>query len=214
MLFPHVILLLFLLVLALPVLILIGFFQAAKLGFGALGISPGGVLLILLLMLAGSLVNIPLTRLRVVEVQERGIFGFFRRRRVAQGIFLNAGGGLIPLALAVYLLPGLPLAETGAAVFLTMLSVNRLARQTPRRGISIPMVVTALLAAFFAILLAPEAAAPVAFVSGVFGVLIGADLMHVPAMLRRGEGAVSIGGAGVFDGIFLVSILSALLAGL
>ena len=45
--------------------------------------------------------------------------------------------------------------------------------------------------------------------------LFGADFLNIPRVLRQGEGAVlSIGGAGVFDGIFLIGVISALLAGL
>ena len=52
-------------------------------------------------------------------------------------------------------------------------------------------------------------AAPVAYISGVMGTLLGADLLHIgdlPAV-----GILSIGGAGVFDGIFLTGILAAFL---
>ncbi|MDP2663865.1 MAG: DUF1614 domain-containing protein, partial [bacterium] len=51
-----------------------------------------------------------------------------------------------------------------------------------------------------------------AFVSGTLGVLIGADILNLRKIQRYG-GFLSIGGAGVFDGIFLVGVISALLAG-
>ncbi len=78
----------------------------------------------------------------------------------------------------------------------------------------LPVLLPVLFAVFFALFLAPEYAAQVAFSSGVLGVLIGADLLHLPLVLKRQGGMVSIGGAGVFDGIFLVGIISAFLAGL
>ncbi|MCH7552064.1 DUF1614 domain-containing protein, partial [Patescibacteria group bacterium] len=46
------------------------------------------------------------------------------------------------------------------------------------------------------------------------GVLIGADLLRLPKVMKGEVGIMSIGGAGVFDGIFLVGIVAALLAGL
>ena len=54
--------------------------------------------------------------------------------------------------------------------------------------------------------------APVAFVAGVSGPLIGADLLHLKDMSRVSAGILSIGGAGTFDGIVLSGILAALLA--
>jgi len=56
-----------------------------------------------------------------------------------------------------------------------------------------------------------EMAAPVAFISGVLGTLIGGDVLNLSKARRLGAGIVSIGGAGVFDGIFLVGIFSVML---
>ena len=75
----------------------------------------------------------------------------------------------------------------------------------------LPAIFAALCAAIFAVVFVPEFAGPVAFISGVFGVLIGADLLHLPRVQREASGMMSIGGAGVFDGIFLIAIISALL---
>jgi uncharacterized membrane protein len=52
----------------------------------------------------------------------------------------------------------------------------------------------------------------VAFVAGVLGPLIGADLFHLKDISRVSAGILSIGGAGTFDGIVLSGILAALLA--
>jgi len=52
---------------------------------------------------------------------------------------------------------------------------------------------------------------PIAYVSGSLGVLLGADLIHIGAILNyhsRGFAFASIGGAGVFDAIFLVGVLA------
>jgi uncharacterized membrane protein len=58
------------------------------------------------------------------------------------------------------------------------------------------------------VLLAGEAAAPVAYICGVLGTLIGGDLLNLGKARKLGAGIVSIGGAGVFDGIFLVGVFS------
>ena len=49
-------------------------------------------------------------------------------------------------------------------------------------------------------------------VSGTLGVLIGADILRLPAVRQLGAPLASVGGAGTFDGIFLTGIVAALLA--
>jgi len=52
---------------------------------------------------------------------------------------------------------------------------------------------------------------PIAYVSGSLGVLLGADLAHIGDVLAyqpKGFAFASIGGAGVFDAIFLVGVLA------
>ena len=61
-------------------------------------------------------------------------------------------------------------------------------------------------------LLDPAHSAPVAYISGTLGVLIGADLLHMREIDAVGAPLASIGGAGTFDGIFFAGIIAALLA--
>jgi uncharacterized membrane protein len=61
-------------------------------------------------------------------------------------------------------------------------------------------------------MLSPGFTAPTAFISGVLGTLIGADILNLKRAQKISPGLISIGGAGVFDGIFLIGIVSALLA--
>lgn len=68
------------------------------------------------------------------------------------------------------------------------------------------------IAAVAALLFAPDTAAPVAFVIGVVGPLVGADLMHLKDIETSEIGVVSIGGAGTFDGIVLSGIVAAYIA--
>jgi uncharacterized membrane protein len=64
-----------------------------------------------------------------------------------------------------------------------------------------------------ALLLAPGEAPAVAFVAGVLGPLIGADLLHLRDVSKIATtGVASIGGAGTFDGIVLSGIMAAYLA--
>lgn len=62
------------------------------------------------------------------------------------------------------------------------------------------------------LLLVPDQAPPVAFVAGVLGPLIGADLLHLRDIEKIATYIASIGGAGTFDGIVLSGIVAAYLA--
>jgi uncharacterized membrane protein len=204
-----------LLVLAVPFLLVVGFFHVAADSFGHFGLAPGMAIAVLLGMLAGSFINIPLGRRRIVEVEDRRFFGLIKNRRMqAQGLSVNVGGAVIPMGLSLYLLPKVPLQETLLAGALMATICYTLSKVIPGKGIGIPVVFPALFAFIFALVLAPEAAAPVAFIAGVFGVIIGADVFHLPGIMRQNQGIMSIGGAGVFDGIFLVAVIAAFLAGL
>ena len=54
--------------------------------------------------------------------------------------------------------------------------------------------------------------ARLAFASGVFGTIIGADLLHLKTIRRLGAEMVSIGGAGTFDGILLTGVIATIFA--
>ncbi len=77
-----------------------------------------------------------------------------------------------------------------------------------------PMFVTPLTATLVALLIAPEPwlRAPLAYVAGTLGALIGADLLRFADIHRLGAPVASIGGAGTFDGIFATGIVAVLLA--
>jgi len=77
----------------------------------------------------------------------------------------------------------------------------------------VPVFVPPVLSALLAIVLAPGFAAPCAYIAGTVGTLVGADLLNLHRMKGFG-GVVSIGGAGVFDGVFLVGIVAVLLTAL
>jgi uncharacterized membrane protein len=79
-------------------------------------------------------------------------------------------------------------------------------------GIAVPTFIPPLVAAGVALLLNREKAAPLAFVSGTLGTLIGADLLNLGRIADLGAPVASIGGAGTFDGVFLTGIIAVLLA--
>jgi uncharacterized membrane protein len=69
-----------------------------------------------------------------------------------------------------------------------------------------------MITAAVAMLLSREDAAPLAYIAGSLGTLIGADLTNLDKVPGLGAPVASIGGAGTFDGIFLTSILAVLIA--
>lgn len=198
---------------SIPLMIVSGYLKFLATGFSHIGIPASLIPLVLGAMFVGSFINIPLGSHSIAEVEEPYLFGLFsRRRRRLRGISLNAGGGLIPVLVASFLLTKVPLVPALLAGACMAVVCFFLARPLPGRGIAIPLLVPPLLAVFFSYLFAPQFVAPVSFISGVFGVLVGADLLHLGAFMRREIGMISIGGAGVFDGIFLIGIISAFLA--
>jgi uncharacterized membrane protein len=82
----------------------------------------------------------------------------------------------------------------------------------PGVGILMPGLVPAAVAAILALLFAPGDPAPVAYVAGVAGPPIGADLLHLKDIEASAVGVASIGGAGTFDGIVLSGIVATYLA--
>ena len=208
--FPIGCLALTLFVLLLPFLFIFIFFNVTTFSFEKLGISPEVALVILISTLFGSLVNIPLTKRTVA--QSSMTFGWFRIPvRRESGVAINLGGAIIPVALCYYLLFQVPLPPVLTATFLMVLLCKFLTRPVPGRGLAIPMFIPPIFAALFAILFTREYAAPCAYMSGVLGTLIGGDLLNLGKARRMGAGIVSIGGAGVFDGIFLVGVVSVIL---
>ena len=219
MLFIPIALLIFLLfILFLPALLTLAYFHIVTLGFERLGISSGATIFLLFLILVGSCVNVPLTQKKLVYSTRSRFFGLFRVPQVEiQGVAINLGGGLLPILLSFYFLfllwkRGIELTPVLIAIFLMIILTKLLAKVIPGKGIALPFFIPPIFSAVFAFILVPEFAAPAAFVSGVLGTLIGADILNLRKARRYG-GYLSIGGAGVFDGIFLVGIVSALLAG-
>jgi uncharacterized membrane protein len=192
-----------------------------------LHLSPRAALVLLLAMLVGGLVNLPVkTIVREFDVPYHplevfglgGLFPQLERVRRATVIAVNLGGCVIPVGLVLYQVYHLflqspqTLVVCGIGVVASVFVCFQVARPVPDVGIVMPTFVSPLFAAAIALVFAPEAAAPVAFVVGVMGPLIGADLLHLRDLDSYSTGVMSIGGAGTFDGIVLSGILAAYLA--
>ncbi len=202
------------------VLVQIGLLRRA---YSALGLDSRVVMLVLFASLLGSYVNLPLVRLpneRIVAHEMVEIFGVPFLAPVTVDwpgtvLAINVGGAVIPILLSFYLLVRNRLwGPAIVAVAIVAFFVHQMATPIPGVGISVPTVAPPLLAAFAALVLSRRYAAPLAYIGGSIGVLVGADLLNLGALRSLGAPVASIGGAGTFDGIFLTGIIAVLLASL
>jgi uncharacterized membrane protein len=186
-----------------------------------LGISSPVALLILLCSLFGSYVNIPVAQLparHVLSNREVLFFGMPYVIPVAVNwpgtiVAINVGGCLVPIALSVYLLARLHAwGRALIALVCVTLVCHSLAQPVPGIGVAVPIFVPPVAAALISLALSWRDAAPIAYISGSLGTLIGADLMNLDKIQGLGAPVASIGGAGTFDGIFLTGLLAVFLA--
>ncbi len=215
--FPIAILTFFLLLFSLPFLFVLGYLNIITVGFEKLGISPEATFFLLFAILIGSSINIPITKKKFI-MKKQSFFGFFGRPVMeAHYLAINLGGAIIPVLISFYFLfqiyiKGFSLTRVFVSILLMVIISKRYSRIVPGKGITLPILIPPLFSALFSFFLMPDFMAPCAFVSGILGTLIGADLLNLKKARKMG-GLLSIGGAGVFDGIFLTGVVSALLAG-
>jgi len=204
--------------LVLLVLIQVG---ALSYAYMRLGMSSGAALLLLAASLAGSYFNIPVAQLPGQRVMSGEVIEFFGMQYVVPVvenwpgtlIAVNVGGAVIPILVSLYLLVRHALWIRGAvAVAVVALVIHGFANPVRGVGIAVPVFLPALITAVLAVVLARERAAPLAYVAGSLGTLIGADLTNLDKVSGLGAPVASIGGAGTFDGIFVTAILAVLLA--
>ena len=214
--------LLFLLVVFVVVLILVEI-NVLKYVYQKMGIDQRYVLILLFLSLVGSYVNIPVYQLPAEQVRSGGTVFFYGVPYVipmvtnwpATVIAVNVGGAVIPTLLSIYLLIKNRLYLYGLiGTALAAVIFHHLAHAVPGVGIAMPTLIPALVALGIAVISSREHAPALAYIVGTLGTLIGADLANLGKLRGLGAPVASIGGAGTFDGIFLIGILAVLLASL
>ena len=94
------------------------------------------------------------------------------------------------------------------------LVTHLIARPVKGVGITTPVLIPPIAAAVAALILSLVHATTLAYVGGVLGTLMGADLSNLGKIPALGAPVASIGGAGTFDGVFLTGIIAVILAGL
>ncbi len=196
-----------------------------------LHLTPGAALLAVLAIFLGSLVNIPVYRFEREQVlrvpPSIAMWGpwwlspQFQEVHYETIVAVNLGGCVVPVLIAVWQM--LFLAAAGSAVLLVTLYVTAVniavcyyvARPVPGIGIMMPGLISPLVSILLTWVFLPVDSverASVAFVAGVLGPLVGADLLHLKDISKIPTAILSIGGAGTFDGIVLSGLLAALLA--
>ena len=218
--------------LSLPVLVVLGLLLAVTAGlvqagtlvyaYERIGIDRNWLLALLALSIFGSVINLPVARLRGTAVSSARvvrIYGVPYRLPAPRGrdtvIAVNLGGAVVPAGVAAFLI-GREHLGNRALIAAGVVAVVTFALAKPVRGVGIvlPGLVPPVVAAITALAIAEPVAPAVAYVAGVLGTLVGADLLNLPRIRKLGAPVASIGGAGTFDGIFLSGLLAVLIAAL
>ncbi|MBC7079898.1 MAG: DUF1614 domain-containing protein [Methanothrix sp.] len=225
-------LLLVILLLALPLIFIYLFIRITEEAFEQIGFGHWHASLMVFGSIIGSMIDIPLhsgviTTYPAFMVDLMGTMDVpvsFHPVR----LLVNVGGCIVPVLVSIDLLrrhrAPISIAVFGALVvaFITY----TMAEPVPNVGITLPVYVPPISAALAAVILCRgyRTAPAIAYISGSIGTLLGADVMNLftpgvlPALAPPSAYprplALSIGGAGIFDGIFLTGVMAVLLASL
>ncbi len=215
---PFQLLLLLFILLFTVIVIYLGIFALA---LEKLGLSPNSAMLLLICTLVGSGINITLFRIIAEAPPDEDLQLmrelFFGQRMPFTGetiVAINVGGAVIPVCFSIYLIyvNQLPMQQVFTSVGIVSAISLFASRPISGVGIGMPVLLAPVAAAVTALLIAPDFSAPMAYICGTLGVLIGADLLRMKDIPKIGTPVASIGGAGTFDGIFLTGIVAVLLA--
>jgi len=213
---------LFLFILALAFLIIFVQIGLISIAFDKLGLSEESAYLLLLCTLVGSLINLPLLSLKADSEVPPGMpmrlmgWPFFKLSPFTGKILVkvNVGGAVVPVAFSLYLIEHNPLNPLQVVIAVTAVALiaHAISRPIPGAGIGMPTLLAPVAAALFASFLDPQQRAPLAYIGGTLGVLIGADLLRLNDIRKLGVPFAVIGGAGTFDGVYVTGLLAVLLA--
>jgi uncharacterized membrane protein len=222
-----------LLILAVPLIFIYLFLRLSETAFEMVGFDHWHATLAVFGSILGSLIDIPLSTaafsaypawyISLLSLYPQDVSVTFHPLYLA----VNLGGCIVPLVVSGHLL-----LRGQATIGKSLLGVSAVALVTyymaaavPGEGIVLPFWLSPMLAAVCGLVLAGgyRNSPPLAYISGTIGTLVGADLLSLitpgilpalsPATLHQTRPLVlSIGGAGVFDGIFLTGIIAVLLA--
>lgn len=189
--------------------------------YGRMGIDRRYIYILLALSLLGSYINIPIVEIKAEQVVPAQVIHHFGMRYIIPPtqevqrtvIAVNLGGAVIPILLSIYLMIRNQIfARSAIGIAIVAVIVYFLSQPIRGVGIAVPTLIPPIVTAAVALLLSRRQAAPLAYICGSLGTLIGADILNLWVIPKLGAPVASIGGAGTFDGIFLTGILAVLLA--
>ncbi|MFC1786607.1 DUF1614 domain-containing protein [Halobacteriota archaeon] len=196
-------------------------FYVGKLGT-SLGISPNIFFIIITAILLLQVFEIPLYNTRTkkpdytsgeasllgevysVPLEEELKIG--DQRIYYTKVTLNMGGFILPLIIALRLLYITPMLEAILITLMMIIATNLLSEPKSGVGITVPNSI-GLLTVPLALILAPQSIAPVIFVSGILGILIGMTT-QLYSIKEKGSAYVNLGGIGSFQAIYITVLLS------
>lgn len=195
---------------------------AISIVFEKLGLSQHSAIILLFASLFGSGINLPVFSIEADAKTHEELPWYLRSLlqkpqipfKGRTMIAMNVGGGLIPVLFSIYLLFYHRLSFGDILISIAIISAISygVSRPIAGFGIGMPIFVAPICAALTAVIVNPEFSAPLAYICGTMGVLIGADLFRLKDIRHMGVPIASIGGAGTFDGIFITGIVAVLLA--
>jgi uncharacterized membrane protein len=229
---PLVIILL-LLIITIPLIVIYLFLRLTEAAFEQIGFDHWHATLAVFGSFIGSLIDIPFYMgtissypgwyIMLASAFAPGFSTTFHPVYLA----INMGGAIVPLIISAHLIftRRVSASNAGVGVLVVALITYFLAQPVTGEGIVLPFWVSPTLAAICGLVLSRSycGAPSLAYISGSMGTLLGADIMSIltpgvlpalsPVGLQTSKPLVlSIGGAGVFDGIFLTGILAVLFA--
>ncbi|HPR42265.1 MAG TPA: DUF1614 domain-containing protein [Candidatus Methanofastidiosa archaeon] len=218
---------LFLMLIFIPIFFIMLFINVVQDAFMNLGLPPMAASFFVVLSIVGSLINIPIREYkftRTVRYDKPNNLFFswlypqshqYQQMSTSTTLSINLGGAVVPLVICLYIFlryPGYVFPWCLVTIPLAVLVCYRIARIVPNVGIVMPTFVPPLAASTLAMIFVGSGdVVSLAYVTGVLGVLIGADLLNLKKITDTAASTVSIGGAGTFDGIFLTGIVSVFL---
>ena len=206
-----------LILIALLILVQVGVISIAM---EKLGLSGHSIILVLASSLLGSFINLPLFSIinesspdKPPSPIPRMLFAHLQTYTGKTVIAINVGGAIIPIFISLYLLKTYPLPILSIAMAISVVGLVSYLFSRPIHGlgIGIPIFIAPFTAAIVALLIEVTHTAPLAYISGTLGILIGADILRLNNVRHMATPVASIGGAGTFDGIFLTGIFAVLL---
>ena len=165
--------------------------------------------------------NIPVAELPAKEIVVDRAVSFFGvwyavPEVVRQGrtvIAINLGGAFIPIALSVYLLIKQGIyAEAAIGVAIVAFISRRAATLVPGMGIAVPTLLLPIVAVLTALLISRKMRPLWPISPAAWAACCADDLLNLGHIQELGAPVVSIGGAGISDGVFLTGIVAVLLA--